>query len=558
MKEGEKLYITPKMGIIPELTKQNYEGLAKQLREPITNAVDAKAEIIYIDIQVDGKFTDLLISDDGEGMSDEIFLDQFLALGGSDKYDQEDLIGRIGIGFLACAPFCEEIEIQSRFKGSNRAFVAVLYSQKLYTESLRYDGMSDFEAGKVIKIYEDADVIGLDKHYTRIRLKHLSQEVINQLTDKDNFNNLKDELRKILPLGFPENPELFDHISPELKQALRKYSDPWSVKIFFNGEELIRRTYGEKPNEKFKDIHELIEVKAKRGTGKVTGYLIQSYSNLSLDWRCLISRYQNTTVEYSGYLGFKEKSSLQYITGELFLDGLDKKKAISINRNEFNEGNDKYLALKEEIHEILDKFSKGVYRKSRKSSEIRAAIKKKAEIKQKLNNVSRSVSKPKKRKPIQKEIIKKPPAKKKPPKRKEATSLSKLSLEEDLKDVEVRIVKKVPRYSKRKEQFAIEWENGTKPIVLIEEDLVREVGEDLELEGKKFKVYFIEKDENSRPCSIDYTKNEVNFNINHPAIKEKDGKIISIVFLLTYFYEKSTTKKDYRDKIIESLGDIGD
>ncbi|KKM86923.1 hypothetical protein LCGC14_1274170 [marine sediment metagenome] len=419
LEEGQILNIHPKMGVIPELTKQNYEGLAKQLREPVTNAVDAKAENIYIDIQADGKFTDLIISDDGEGMNDEIFLEQFLALGGSDKYDQEDMIGRIGIGFLACAPFCEEIEIHSRFKGTKRAFIAVLYSEKFYTESFRYEGMDEFEAGKVIKIYEDADVIGLDPHYTRIRLKRLSQEVINQLTDIESFNNLKDELRKILPLTFPANTELFNHVSPELKKAIRKYSDPWSVKIFFNGEELIRRTYGEKPNEKFKDINELIEVKAKRGSGKVTGYLIQSYSKLSSDWRCLISRYQNTTVEYSGYLRFKEKSSLQYITGELFLDGLDKKKAISINRNEFNEGDDNYLALRDVIHEILDNYSRGVYSKSRKSSEIRKVIKKKTLIKQKLNNVSKSVSKQKKKKQIQKEIIKKASAKKKPPVKKE-------------------------------------------------------------------------------------------------------------------------------------------
>ena len=360
LEEGQKLVIKARMGIIPELSKQNYEGLAKQLREPITNSLDANAENIYIDIQIDGKFTDLILSDDGDGMNDKIFLDQFLALGGSEKYNNKDMIGRIGIGFLACAPFCEEIEIHSRYKGSKRAFIAVLYAEKLYTESFRYDGMDEFEAGRVIKIYEDADAIGLDQHYTRIRLKHLSQEVINQLTDKESFNNLKDELRKILPLEFPENPELFNHISLELKEKIKKCSDPWSVKIFFNGKELIRRTYGEKPNEKFKDIYELIEVKAKVGTGNVTGYFIQSYSKLSPSWRCLVSRYQNTTVEYSGYLGVREKSSQQYITGELFLDGLDKTKAISINRNEFNEGDDNYLALRDVIHEILDNFSRGV------------------------------------------------------------------------------------------------------------------------------------------------------------------------------------------------------
>ena len=142
--------------------------------------------------------------------------------------------------------------------------------------------------------------------------------------------------------------------------------------------------------------------------------------------------------------------------------------------------------------------------------------------------------------------------------KKEATSLSKLSLEDDLKDVEVRIVKKVPRYTRRKEQFAIEWEDGKKPIVLIEEDLVQKVGEGIELEGKNFKVYLVEKEKYSNPCIIDYGKNEVIFNINHPAIRDRDEKIISFVFLLTYFYEKTTSKKEFKDKIIENLADIGD
>ena len=61
MKEGDKLFIKPKMGIIPEVTKQNYETIAKQLREAITNAIDAQAKKISLTVQPDGKNTDLLI-----------------------------------------------------------------------------------------------------------------------------------------------------------------------------------------------------------------------------------------------------------------------------------------------------------------------------------------------------------------------------------------------------------------------------------------------------------------------------------------------------------------
>ncbi|MFW9875043.1 MAG: hypothetical protein ACFFG0_18210 [Candidatus Thorarchaeota archaeon] len=62
MEIGVKLYLKPKMGIIPEVTKQNYESIAKQLREPITNSLDAKAQNVYITVQPDGKYTNLIFN----------------------------------------------------------------------------------------------------------------------------------------------------------------------------------------------------------------------------------------------------------------------------------------------------------------------------------------------------------------------------------------------------------------------------------------------------------------------------------------------------------------
>ena len=257
LETGQTLVIRAKMGIIPELSKQNYETIARQLREVITNALDAEAENLYIDIQIDGKFTDMIIADDGNGMDDETFLDQFLALGGSKKYSDDDQIGRIGIGFLACAPLCENIEIHSRAKGSNRAFIAILYSNQLYEESFRYEEMDEFEAGKVLKVYEDADGAGLDGHFTRIILKNLTAKFIDTLNNSEELDNLKEEFRHLFPLPYPKNNKLFTQISSELKDLLIKYSDPWKLNEFLKGEEIKRRVYGNKEDEEFKDIYEL-------------------------------------------------------------------------------------------------------------------------------------------------------------------------------------------------------------------------------------------------------------------------------------------------------------
>jgi len=554
MQEGDLLYITPKMGIIPEVTKQNYETIAKQLREPITNSLDANAKNVYITIQPDEEYTNLIISDDGDGMSEKDFNQQYLALGGSDMYYKENKIGRIGIGFLACAPLCESMEIHSRKKGINTAFIAELDVKVLLDKSKRLETIQDFPVGRILKIYEDADSIGLDKHYTRIVLKKLNTEVINVLNDKERYDDLKAQLRKILPLTFPDNCKLFEFISDDLKQILIEESKKYNINVIFNNEKLIKRVYGEDPkNERFKVVMELIREKVGRGV--VSGYFVDNYLRIKT-WNGLITRFQNVTVEDSGFLGWHEKpAALPRITGELFISGLDKNLSISINRNSFNEAYEDYIKLRNLIYEKLQYFTTKHYRRTYISSAINIEIKKKTDIKKNLKKISQAISKPKKKKPkIQKKIVKKPIKKRK------ATDLSEIKIGKRYGEVEVKAIDKVPKEGRSKKQYTIEWkgEDGINPVVYIEKKLLRESVEPLEIENEQFKIFFIEDEEELNPCKIDFNKNEVIFNILHPALKKKNEKIISFIFLLTYYYDKTKTKEEYRNKIIDSLTEIGD
>lgn len=555
MQEGDNLYIIPKMGIIPEVSKQNYETIAKQLREVITNALDAQAENVYLTVQPDGRYTNLVISDDGIGMDEEVFKGQFLALGGSDRYYDENKIGRIGIGFLACAPLCEFIEIHTRKKGSNLAFEARLNNKKLLDRSHRLKEIDKFPVGKILKIFDNADLIGLENHYTRIVLKKLHSNVIDSFNPElKDFQKLIAQLRKILPLKFPENCKLFDNISNELKQILIGESDTWNINVYFNGELLTKRVYGEdSANEQFKFVMELIKEKA--GIGEVSGYFIDNNRKIK-NWNGLITRFQNITVEDSGFLGWNIRlAALPRITGELFISGLNKNTAIVINRNAFNEADEDYLILKKLIYEKLDVFTSTHYRRSYISSAINKEIKKKTSIRKDLKKISQAISKPKKKKKtIQKKIVKKPPIKKK------ATDLSELKIAKRFGDVEVKPIKKVPKEGRIRKGYTIEWkgENGTKPIVYIENELLKESGKDLKIKNKLYKVYFIEDEEDPEPCKIDFDKNEVNFNISHPCLKKRNEKIISFIFILTYFFDKTKTKEEYKNKIIDSLTQIGD
>ncbi len=552
MKEGDKLFIKPKMGIIPEVTKQNYETIAKQLREVITNAIDANAKKISLIIQPDGENTDLLISDDGIGMDEEVFKEQFLALGGSEKYYEEEQIGRIGIGFLACAPLCKYMDIYTRSKDTNIAFIVRLNTEHLLSRSIRLENIEKFPVGEVIEVIEDADSVGLDLHYTQVILKELNPEVVKVLNDEKKYTNLMGQLRKILPLKFPRKSKLFKYISEDLKQILIKESDTWNADVFFNGEPLIKRVYGQEPGENFKYVMELIQEKA--GIGKVSGYFIDNGVKIK-NWNGLISRFQNTTVEDSGFLDWnKRPAALIKVTGELFISGLDKNTSIVINRNSFNEADIDYIQLRDLIYEKLDTFTSRVYRRSYISSAVKKEINKKMAIKDGLRKISLSISEPKKKrpKPVQKKLVKTPIKKEK------ATDLSEIKIAKRFGDVEVKIVDKVPKEGRSKKNYSIEWkgEDGTEPIVLIGKDLLKETGEDLRIEERLFKVYFIEDENDLLPCKIDFDKNEVLFNTLHPTIKKKDDKIISFIFLLTYFYNKTKTKEEYKNKLIDGLSDL--
>jgi len=140
------------------------------------------------------------------------------------------------------------------------------------------------------------------------------------------------------------------------------------------------------------------------------------------------------------------------------------------------------------------------------------------------------------------------------------TNLKEIKIDARFGDVEVKVVKELPDKSKTKKGYSIEWkgDDGTIPVVLIKEDVVRETGEELKIDNKLYKVFFIEDESDLIPCKIDTENHEVIFNLLHPALKKRNEKIISFIFLLTYFYDKSKDKAEYRNKIINSLSEIGD
>jgi hypothetical protein len=543
---GESLYLKPKMGIVPEVSAQTYETLAKQFREVVTNSLDAGAKEIRISINPISEEPYVLISDDGDGMTIEDLKEQYLALGGSQKYYDANKIGRIGIGFLAVAPLCEYVEIYSRRKGSKTAFTAKLDLSKLLEKQMRLEDVKDFKVGEIIEEIDDADNQGLEPNYTKIYLKKVTPAVMETFQDPEKFAKFERELRTILPLEYPAECKLFRKISNELKTLLIAEANKKKIKVYLNSKKpLEKRVYGEAKGERFAYV---MELKNEPCNGvKVLGYFVDNQAKIR-NWNGLVTRVLNVAVEDSGFLGYEgHESAKPRITGELFLIGLDKNNAISINRNKFNEGNAQFRITQKFIHEKLRKFFRPHYTRSNIKSELNKKIKQVKNIPVAIKETERAVSALSRG--IAKERLESPLSAEK--------EVNPLQFEPEQKygKIETKLVSELKDEKAKRKGYEINWagKEGIDAEVLIDENIIKSVKRSIDIAGQKFDVIFVGADSVDKPCHIDFANKKILLNDNNPLIHDKDERLLLFVILAAYCHEKSRDKDEFYANLINGL-----
>jgi Histidine kinase-, DNA gyrase B-, and HSP90-like ATPase len=110
--------------IVDSLSSGLYESPAACLKELVNNAYDADARNVGIYVKPDAD--EVVIEDDGTGMSQAEFIKHFSRVSESHKRDDSDKtpvmkrpkVGKIGIGFIAANELCDVMEIASTKKGS--------------------------------------------------------------------------------------------------------------------------------------------------------------------------------------------------------------------------------------------------------------------------------------------------------------------------------------------------------------------------------------------------------------------------------------------------------
>jgi len=166
--------------IIADISLGLYRSPAAAIKELVSNAYDAEARVVTISTDVP-KFRNLVIQDDGSGMSVDDFLRVINHIGSSRKRiiggDEtpilhRKIIGRIGIGLLAVAQLGFRFYISSSKEGIPSRFIAEIDLEPFHKDDAALITMNKMQSedsdNVLIGAVKYVDDIPEDKdaHYT--------------------------------------------------------------------------------------------------------------------------------------------------------------------------------------------------------------------------------------------------------------------------------------------------------------------------------------------------------------------------------------------------------
>lgn len=227
--------------VVRHLSIGLYRNYALAIKELISNAYDAGAT--EVKIKLDLKNKKIIIRDNGKGMDYNEFKDQYLHIGFyKEPTNTPDDLGRLrvgtfGIGFLAPLPYCRNMIVITKKRGSDKVMEATIAAENFFSkgtwnikdETVPYEiKESDLpkNVGETIIILEDIQP-QIEEDLKRKQVK--TKAKIDQLSGFDKF---KWTLCQYSPIQFSRARE-------DLKKF---FDDPKRkpMRLWLDGEELFR------------------------------------------------------------------------------------------------------------------------------------------------------------------------------------------------------------------------------------------------------------------------------------------------------------------------------
>ncbi len=566
------LFLVPKMGIIPEVSAQTYGTVARSLREYVSNAVDAGAKNVWLTFTKDPKGrTTLDVRDDGVGMTLEELKDEFLAVGGSKKFGEPTRIGRIGIGFLAIVPLCETILITTKTARAKRAVRAEIQTANMLNQSVRYEEIAKQKVGDADLVDEEQTrslASSFGESFTVFTLESLHADVQTTFNDSHEHSEFREELRRILPLTWPDDAPLRRHLSKKLWTALKKKAGQHAIDVFVNDTKrpLTRRLYGEnEQRETFLYVQEFIDEVIVPFEGgehwasdevRVTGFFVCDEPVVGkpagVKMSGITARFQNVAVQegwFFGLIGREERK--KRVSGELFIEGLNKNLAMIVNRNEFREGYRPVKQLTLAAQSLLQDFFSGMNRVWRARSEINRGIK---HVKSVLEGVESALSSIHEVQGDPQEghhRWKRPSLLQHPQRRTfahlaEAAEDAGLNLELD-EDISADSAAPYRIELKGSPQERIQGR------VHVSADLLQVSRQRFSIGGAEYRLRLVSGSDVDLPCALDIGARFVVLNSDHPLIGGADRRTIEFVVYLAYATEMAENPKEMAQMLVRLM-----
>jgi len=405
----------PALDLVRILSEGTYTSFPQALKEFVSNAFDADAP--RVEIQIDEDANGLTIRDNGDGMTVEDFGDAFASIARSGKPQRgvkrgrtrsgRVKIGKFGLGTLAVVAICDRITVRSSKEWSTEGFAARLDVASLRKHFDKGQNLSDWWKFEV----EKWDNEKRSTHFTEIRLDVLSNDIRGflerpgeQKSDEefDNVSQLSgvDELAWQLGITCPV-PYGYDYPIPNkdlnrrrdgviIERSRRLLRDNFSLVL--NGSPVRRRIL--LPHYRSKQRQDPIEWDRlmKRGLGydvtcfrspgrapvKFEGYvMVQAQQLFPVELRGLLVRIRGVGIgghRTFNLTGTSIATMLPSLSGEIWVEtGLDD--ALQFDRESFREDHPHFQWFRQRVADIVEEQSKGFRDRSAKRSKLKKSRK---------------------------------------------------------------------------------------------------------------------------------------------------------------------------------------
>lgn len=406
----------PAIDLVRILSEGTYTSFPQALKEFVSNAFDADAT--RVDIQVDEDVSGITIRDNGEGMTLTDFGDAFASIARSGKprpglkrgrtATGRVKIGKFGLGTLAVVAACDRLTVRSTRAGSREGFVAKLDISQLRKHFEHGENLSAcwrFEAEKWRTELQKT-------HFTEIRLEGLQPD-IRRFLETPGVQRLDEDFRSVGRLSGLDQlswqlgmtcpvPYLYDYPIPKedlvrttdsvlISHARRLLRDRLS--LLLNGREVRRCILLPRYNEvKKKDKLEYGRLMTRglgydigcfssprRGLVRYEGYvMVQAQQLFPEELRGLLIRIRGVGIgahKTFNIAGTSIATMLRTMSGEIWVEsGLDD--ALQFDRESFREDHPNFVWFRERIAAEITEHSKGFRERSSRRRQLKKDAKK--------------------------------------------------------------------------------------------------------------------------------------------------------------------------------------